>query len=122
MIVPSGIHSLRGRRWGRIGGSGGCARLFCNMAALTGGGGEHAERGAEAKGFIPTQDARLGALHLLAVLRFLAAMHLLATLAGGGALLDPADAGAIGLEASVYGLEEWILQVNMARLFSSAGT
>ena len=36
-------------------------------------------------------------------------------------LLDPADAGAIGVEATVYRLEEGILQVNMARLLSSMG-
>ena len=92
------------------------ARLLHGALAVGAGGGEHAERGAEAEGIVPAQDARLGALHLLC------ARYLLATLARDGAFLNPADAGAIGVEASVYRLEEGVLQVNMARLFSSAGS
>ena len=83
---------------------------------MTGGGDEHTERGAETERLVPAQDARLGALHLLCARCFLA------TLAGGGAFLNPADAGAIGVETAVYRLEEGILQVNMVRLLSSAGS
>ena len=83
---------------------------------MTGGGDEHTERGAETERLVPAQDARLSTLY------FLTAIRLLATLACGGVLLNPADAGAIGVETAVYRLEEGILQVDMVRLLSSAGS
>ena len=86
------------------------ARLLHGALAVGAGGGEHAERGAEAEGIVPAQDARS------------AVFRCLATLARDGACLNPADAGAIGVETTVYRLEEGVLQVNMARLFSSAGS
>ena len=110
--ISQGSERLRGL----TGGSGGCTRLLRSVVAVTGGGGEHAERGTEAEGLVPAQDARLSTLY------FLTAIRLLATLACGGVLLNPADAGAIGVETAVYRLEEGVLQVNMALLFSSAGS
>ena len=70
---------------------------------------------------VPAQDARLGALHLLTALCVLSSLGLLAALARGGVLFDPADAGAIGVEVAVHRLEEGVLQVNVVRLFSSTG-
>ena len=103
------LHGLargRGRR----------ARLFYGAFAVCAGGGEHAERGAEAERLVPAQDARLSVL--VVTLCFLTAFILRAH----RVLFDPADAGAIGVEATVHRLEEGILQVNMARLLSSAGS
>ena len=68
------------------------------------------------------QDVRLGVLPPHSALYLLTSPHFLATLARGGMLLDPTDAGTIGVEAAVHRLEEGVLQMDMVWLFSSAGS